>query len=269
MCPLQKGGINMNQQYVYNKKIFDSWNEKSAYLLGWLATDGCVQYVPNKRYGLRWELSDLDAIEMIKDILDSDYPIHKRNPGSGNLYSLYIRGKYITQRAINLGISPKKSLTLKFPPVPKKQIKHFLRGVFDGDGSAFFLNRKEGKVLGTKFCGASKEFIQKIGEILREELEIIPKIYSENNDSFWTLRYGASESISLLKYLYEDCQYFLKRKQEILDEALRINAGNKVATCNRCGKEIVRVSNRQKWCKDCKIVVVREQDRKRRRTHDK
>lgn len=258
----------MNQQYSYNEKIFDEWNEKSAYLLGWLATDGCVQYIPNKRYGLRWELADLDAVETIRDILESDHPIHERNPGTGKLYSLYIRGKYISQRAMNLGIPPRKTHSLKFPPVPKKVMRHFLRGVFDGDGSAFLLNRKEGKVLGTKFCGASKAFIEEIGNVLKNEIGLIPKIY-EDKENFWTLKYGATESFALLKYLYEDCEYFLKRKKDILGEAFILNAGNRVAKCKRCGEKIVRVSNRQKWCKECKIVVVREQDRKRRRTHDK
>lgn len=41
------------------------------------------------------------------------------------------------QDLINLGCVPKKSLILTFPSeeqIPKKLIKHFIRGYFDGDG---------------------------------------------------------------------------------------------------------------------------------------
>ena len=257
----------MNKIHQYNERIFDSWTEESAYLLGWLITDGCVQYVPNKRYGLRWELADKDAVEMIRDILQATNNIYDRPKDTVNLYSIYIRGEYITRRVMNLGISPRKTHTIKFPPVPLCVMRHFIRGIMDGDGSVMLLNKKYGKQLSTKFCSASKDFINELGNVLRRELGLIPKIYEEQ-PGFYVLKYGANESFALLKYLYDDCKYYLARKRDKFMEASNIKCGSRVSTCMRCGKEIVRTSNRQKWCNKCNTAVMRERDRKRHRTHD-
>lgn len=259
----------MLMRHKYNENLFDTWTEESAYALGWLATDGCVQYVPGERYGIRWELTDLDAIKTLLSIFSATNGVYTRETGGKPLYSIYLRGQHIVRRVMDLGITPRKTHSLKYPPVPKELHRHFIRGVLDGDGSVLILNKSNGgKQLTMKICGASKEFLESIGKILSDELEVITKIYEEQ-PGFYVLRYGAKESFSILRYLYHDATVFLQRKFDRYQEAINISAGNSIAQCKRCGIDIVRVSNRQKWCAKCRRIVVHERDNKRHKERRK
>lgn len=253
----------MNKLYDTNPDFFKSWSEGMAYILGWIATDGCIQYVPKKRYGLRFELADKEPLLLFKEIMNLDHPIHE-NKERGH-YSLYIRDKKLVKSIIDIGITPNKTFTLQPLAIPQEYMPHFIRGVFDGDGSVFILNRRNGdKTLGSKILMASKEFIQWLGDTLRDELGLIPKIYQDKG-RYYALRYGAKESMALYKYMYDDAKYYLTRKRKVFEEAHEFKYGLGIAPCKRCGKEIVRTSNRQKWCNNCKKVVVKEQDLKKRR----
>jgi intein/homing endonuclease len=249
----------MNQQFTVNENFFKTWTEKSAYVLGWIVSDGCINYIPKKKYEIRFELKDFDAIRLIRQLMDSNHPIHKRQDKNSVLYGLFINNKKLVKQLLDLGITPNKTYRLHFPKIPHEYKKHFIRGFFDGDGSAFLLNKtKNRKQLNSMFCSVSKEFLKEIGEFLREEIDLIPKIYKEK-ENFYKLRYGGKESVALYKYLYEQAHFYLKRKKEIFEQGMELKAGTGIANCKRCGKEIVRVSSRTKWCGDCKKVVQKEQ----------
>jgi hypothetical protein len=55
-----------------------------------------------------------------------------------------------------LGFVEQKSLTLIYPEVPEKYMRHFIRGCWDGDGSIFVSG---GKLRGSYVCG-SRKFIE-------------------------------------------------------------------------------------------------------------
>jgi hypothetical protein len=61
-----------------------------------------------------------------------------------------------------LGLTERKSLTMKFPDIPEEYMRHFIRGCWDGDGS-FFIN--DGKIRAS-FVSGSKEFMEKLVEKL-------------------------------------------------------------------------------------------------------
>ena len=89
-----------------------------------------------------------------------------------------------------------------------------------------------------------------------------PKIY-EDKPNFYKLVYGAQESYALYKFMYENTTNYLKRKKDIFEQAIEIKAGIGLTNCTRCGKEFVKTGKVQKYCRDCKKEVVRENDRKR------
>jgi len=60
----------------------------------------------------------------------------------GNSYRLTITNKHIWNTLNNLGCTPRKSLTLKFPNI-KEHIIDFIRGYFDGDGCLTYKRYKD------------------------------------------------------------------------------------------------------------------------------
>lgn len=264
---LVKEGGTMNDIYKFNKNLFKQWSDNMAYVLGWLITDGCIEYIPNERYVLRWDLADIEPLEHFKEIFNSNHPIHKHDrlkEKNSITYSLTFRDKEMVEDIINLGVTPDKTFNITIPDIPEKHLSHFIRGLFEGDGSVFLLDRPNNrKLLNTKIMSASETFIKQLGDIIKSEVGMTPKIYSYSPDTtnniYWSLRYGGKESYALYKYMYDNAKYYLTRKKEVFQKAREIKAGIGLANCKRCGKEIVRLSASHKWCKDCKKIVQREQ----------
>lgn len=251
----------MNCKYSVNESFFKTITKDSAYVLGWVASDGCIQYIPKKKYSLRFELKDYDALEMIRTLMNSTHRIFPRK--DKKTYCLIIDSKKLIKSLLDLGITPKKTYTLQFPNIPKEYYPDFIRGYFDGDGSVY-INKHNHKApqLVSYICSANKQFLEHIGHYLLEEIGIIPKIY-EDSPNFYKLRYGAKESFALYKLMYNDTQNYLKRKKDVFDNAIEIKAGIGLINCSICGKEIVRCSGRQKYCKECLKDVKIKNERRR------
>lgn len=254
----------MYKKYTVNEDFFNikRINEKSAYVLGWLMSDGCIQFIPNKKYCIRFDLKDYDILELIRDLLESNHPI--RTTKNRNTYQLIIDSKKLVRQLLDLGITPNKTYKLKLPQIEYSLYKHLIRGYFDGDGSVRInLKKNNVKQLTSYICSVNKEFLASIGEIIKNNTGNTIKIYEEK-PGFYKLFYGAKESFAFYKYMYDDTEMYLKRKKQIFDEAIEIKAGIGLMNCSKCGKEIVRTSGRMKYCKNCLHEVLKERDRKRR-----
>ncbi len=84
---------------------------------------------------------DINVLEYIKKCLKTDRPVSIiRNDYRG----LYLSSKLISENLSNLGCVQAKTFKLKFPDFLSEELmSHFIRGYFDGDGSAYQSNRTE------------------------------------------------------------------------------------------------------------------------------
>src|SRR3989344_1919719 len=117
-----------------------------AYVLGYIYADGSLNDSPYMR-GKYVQVSSVDksSIERIKRWLDSEHKITEAKPtfiGGRICFKLRIGSHKIYNDLFRLGLYPNKSLTVKFPRIPKKYFSHFVRGYFDGDGCIYFEKRK-------------------------------------------------------------------------------------------------------------------------------
>lgn len=189
-----------------NKNIFEVINtEEKAYWLGFLYADGYVGLTDN-RVELTLQLSDVNHIKKFKTFLNSDCKI------STNSYRsrLSIKDEKIKKDLINLGCTPQKSLTLKFPTddkIPKELIRHFIRGYFDGDGSLCVTEKtKSIDILGTY------DFLY---QLCLESNIATSKIYvskSKSNKVFRIVLGSRLDLYNFSKYIYDDCNIYLDRK---------------------------------------------------------
>jgi len=198
-----------NKKYRYfNEKIFDKWNRTSAYLIGLLLTDGTV----TKRIGptgltqdSRFSLSLIDEghIKKVEKALGGSLYTRITTKNIKSQYSIQVYSKHAVDRLIQIGITPNKSLSVKWPEVPEELEHHFIRGVFDGDGSVF-LDRRSNR-LRVSFTSGSYDFISTLRSRLIERNITTSRLYQEQRkvNIVYMIRITKYDAISTFyKYIY-------------------------------------------------------------------
>ena len=216
----QKQGKLPQQFFDIDENFFNNWSPEMAYVLGLIITDGCI----SKTGTVSLDINDKQLLEQVKKAMGSEHKIEPSKHQKGLYYFHFTREK-LTEDLHRFNILPRKSLTVKFPDVPKDFLADFIRGVFDGDGSVFFDKRRPNFPLRSKFVSGSKNFIQS----LENSLCILgmPKrtIYRQKTKNGWSYMfiYDHKDSVKLFNILYKNVQngLFLERKYKRFLEGLK------------------------------------------------
>ena len=212
----QKQGKLPQQYFRINENFFSKWSPKMAYILGLLMTDGCLSKAQKGSYVISLCLNDKELLEEVAKAMDSDHPITLSRHQNG-LYIFKFGREKLIQDLMRLGMKLRKSLDLKFPNVPKEYLRDFIRSVFDGDGCVFYRQGAKARLLNTSFVGGSKNFIYGIGKALQELGMPEKRIYEHRQkNTYYTLRYGHTDSIVLYKIMYDNFKkdLYLRRKYD-------------------------------------------------------
>lgn len=222
-------------KYNINHHAFDKLNDKTAWLLGWMISDGFVR--GNKRFGLKVSIVDKDIVEKLRKGVQYTGPVYqhkeKLNPKSKIYHQVSIQptSERIVSQFTKMGIVPNKSLSVKFPKAIANQneniIRSFVRGVFEGDGS-FLLERKQSpifQIVGTReLCGNIRRYLVKYSRVKLTKLT--QNIKGRNH---FALRYrGRYQAIRIMDWLYQNAgpnvlnrkyhQYLLIKKKVLCVE---------------------------------------------------
>lgn len=208
--------------YNINNDFFKSWNCNMAYVLGFFCADGCMTS-PNGRGESRVSFSskDVDILESIRNAMGSDHKIHKY----GNGFQLVVGNGIIYADLIELGLTPKKSLTLQFPEVPDKYLMSFVRGVFDGDGSFGIRKLKTRGHLRARITGnhdfllEMKRRIEVATGLEETSFYVAHKDDPRYSQKVFVLDYYNEKAVALGNAMYEEpCEMKLQRKYDIYKE---------------------------------------------------
>ena len=212
----------------YNEHVFDSIDtEEKAYWLGFLYADG---YLCNSSYSLELQLGnkDLEHVRKFARFINYNGKIsQKRNKKDKNeeenytSYRISITNKHLWNTLNNLGCTPRKSLTLKFPSISIFKsvdlIRHFIRGYFDGDGTLGIYDNKVGKYDYHNHCQLSflgtkdmlSNIVKHIG--IDKEVKLVSLNPKTKNDLF-KITYVTREAFKVSFYMYENSTIYLDRK---------------------------------------------------------
>lgn len=216
---LNKYGYDTSFTYKVDELFFEKIDsEEKAYVLGWMYSDGNV--MPEGKLRICLNQKDEEIILKIKDILEYEGPLYykKERNSSEKQVELCINRKKMTDDLNKLGVIPAKSLVIDFPTfdqVPQNLIHHFVRGVFDGDGSISN---------GIMICG-SYLFTQKLAQIIPCKITNIYQRYKDRKPekSAHQLFIGRRQEIQkFINWLYMDATIYLNRKKLLIDEYLKI-----------------------------------------------
>lgn len=208
----QTYGIKRKWKYIVKEDYFDEWSEEMAYILGYTMADGCIaSKYPSLQYHIN--MLDVEVLEYIRDNISPDNVIR---PGTNNSIYLSIYSLPLCRRLHKLGVTPQKTGKEIVPKMPKKYHKHFIRGVFDGDGTIgrYIVNR--GRYIKYHFgiTSASQSFLEKIRDLCGG----IGHIFRERNGVFYWRIQSKPHVVQTGDFIYGDGGFSLSRKKAVYKE---------------------------------------------------
>lgn len=212
-----------NQKYYADHNPIDCFEnidtEAKAYWLGFILADGCIYKnqliisIQEEDGYLLEDLSKLLGVESIKLRL-----IKKINERYKNQLSLNISNSKLIADLAKYGIISNKSHKSYFPDIPEELYSHFIRGVFDGDGS---ISRPKKAAYHTfNICG-NNLLIEKIQEILIKNCKLnktklsIPK--KEHANIKVVIYSGNRQCLKIKEFIYKNATIYMKRKKDKFD----------------------------------------------------
>lgn len=208
------------KKHTADESYFNHWSKTMAYILGYICADGSVAWDKKRGYQsltITASAKDKTHLEKIRKILRSTKPLLYGK--STKSYRLIINSGRMCKRLMHLGISPKKSLILRFPKIPLKYLRDFIRGYIDGDGSLRYFARKRSPYFEIMISSGSKDFIVSLEGKIFSCLGIKSRI-SKYGANCYILRYSCARGLSLAEWLYQDAKIYLIRKFKKYETAL-------------------------------------------------
>ncbi len=209
--------------YKINEKFFCNWSKEMAYILGLILTDGNIDAESNQ---ISITMKEGYLLENIKKMLNSEHPVkYSKNK---DIYFFGFCREKMSDRLFELGITSNKSLKVKFPDVPDKFLSHFIRGVFDGDGSIFFEPRSKEFPLRVNFTSGSKAFMTALERNLHLNAGLRKRtIYKHHakNTSYY-IRYCHKDSLKFFDYIYEGADESLRLERKYQKFLEGMHSGN-------------------------------------------
>ncbi len=224
--------------YSLNEDYFKIWNNNMAYVLGFIASDGCIgvnEYKDGsrikKKYVLTFNLqeSDVKLLEDIKSEFSYEGNVRRYRNNNGSYYcTLRIHSKKIIKDLQSIGIHERKSLDLTLPKIPTEYQLDFIRGYFDGDGSIdsqYPTNSKGVKTniqqIRFRICSGSKQILEQIGDIFSQYGLKHKKVMKSRQ--LYEIAYSTKESYKIYDLLYYNQNVLcLKRKKDKFEELIKI-----------------------------------------------
>lgn len=218
-----RGGHNRKK---INENFFKKWSPEMAYVLGLIYADGSLidSRLSSRTCYVIISNNDLDLLKQVKNTMGSKHTLEVRSPYLRKIrkkeyqcrtsYRLRIGSRLVYDDLLKLGLTPRKSLSIKLPDIPIEYFSYFTRGYCDGDGcvnvykkSLFY------RVLKVIFVSGSFEFLKqlsyRLGEILGTKLKTV--FYQSEA---YRIVYSTKEARILCDFMYRDINLapFLKRK---------------------------------------------------------
>lgn len=227
--------------YPLNQDYFKTWTHNMAYILGFVAADGCIN-TGSKDIDSNWgtlifnqQREDREILEKFKaelmyegDVRDS---YSKLNGEKFPTSSLSVSSRIMIDDIKEIGIRERKTFDLEFPSIPQAYEIDFIRGFFDGDGTVggqYPTNsngvRSKTLQIRVRIASASKEFINALQSTLvrygLKEKRVV------ESTSIHEVTYSTRESLLIHKLFYRDSNsLFLQRKKDRFDELIRTREG--------------------------------------------
>ena len=224
-----------HRKYQLNEHYFDVIDTPSkAYILGLLHADGC-NHMDKGTISIALQEFDKNLLETIRLEIGSKKPLrfidnsnkNKFGYNYENMYELQMFSMHMCEQLANKGIIPNKSLKIDFPDwLDDDLISHYIRGVFDGDGSVYQQIKNENNKPIVVTITATDSFCQKLKDICKNKLNINSHVYDASCHNGVTKVFtlsGKNICKTFLDWIYKDAEIYLQRKYDRYCKYYNIN----------------------------------------------
>lgn len=210
-----KSGIYTKKAYCAysNPDLVENYFEtidtqNKAYFLGYIAADGNVSGTQ-----LRLELNKKDKI--ILDKLNKELHNNTKLQEHCDCLVLSCKSQKIVSDLSKYHIIPKKTFTVEFPQLSDEMMRHYIRGLIDGDGWTTKYKRKNKNFFSYSigFCG-NEQMVTSLRDFLVKKLNIYNVKISYIGNICQVLWSSKSDIVKIRDYLYKDAEVYLKRKYD-------------------------------------------------------
>ena len=186
------------------------WSPIFCYFLGIIASDG---HIDIKRNTIGITSIDKETIKKFQKFVGNPLYVYQYN----NAYRITLCNKQIIEILNKKGFSkPKFQRALPF--IPKKYLKYFILGYFDGDGNANWAKKSCNKTV--TIDSGNKEFIKSLSLLITKNYNIKNSVHELKNGSFYRLQFTNVPARALYKLMYDNksIEFCLSRKHIKLKE---------------------------------------------------
>lgn len=217
MSIVKEVGINRPRGIICDADVdyFETINtEAKAYYLGLMLTDGNVHKIKRNTEQYRIQIAlqsqDRDILERFKKELHSSNKIIHYQKDKRDECIFGIQSVKMAYDLSKQGITPNKTFIAELNyNIPPDLFRHYIRGIFDGDGTVYYSNEH----LHFGFYGTHK-LVTQVQDWLIEQINLTRhKITDKETVSFTT--YQKRKDIeNFYNLIYTDASFYLKRKKE-------------------------------------------------------
>lgn len=180
-----------------------TWNEATAYFLGLLSSDGCIH---NPGYRVSFASNDDYLLTVAATLMPEGHISGKKK-----CRQAICTWRHMHEFARNIGIHPRKSLTLGPLQIPDVWFWHFYRGVHDGDGTTFWSERKSGTYLRLSLSSYAPDF----RAWLQNTIHRLSGVRPGNSEKTHTLSLDGKKAEHVASFIWQNATYELPRKVPI------------------------------------------------------
>lgn len=222
----------------YRQKRTYCWSPNIAYSVGLMASDGCLQ-----SDGRHLDLTSIDTEQLDNfriSIGRPELPISDKLSGL-KLPAFRVQFSDVSYYdfLLQTRLTPAKSKTMPALKIPLNFYSHFLRGLFDGDGSsnAYFDPRwRSSYMFYVSYTSASKQFLEYLS-VTNQKLYGLCGSSIRLQKGAYSLVYAKADAQLLYTAMYTDAELFLSRKKTKLENFISID---KNVTLSRLNARVVK-----------------------------
>ena len=184
------------------------------YLVGLITSDGCLS---KDRRHIDITASDYHYLSKLKEALGLSNRVTDKYGLNGKLsHHIQFANRQFYDFLISIGLTPRKSLTLKSLKIDKNYFSDFLRGLIDGDGCIrrWFHPTNGNQQWSLRVYSGSRAFLEWL-ETMVENLYKAKGRLHKNNKTVYGLKYGKMAAREILKKCYYDGAFALERKARL------------------------------------------------------
>lgn len=214
----------MRRSVISNHNYFDQIDTVAkAYFLGWMISDGSIIRSKSRKnrsnvISLEIQSSDVKILQLFckeigasEDIIGKSTRIERNKKDTKHVR---FASNKMSESLSKYGVIPNKSKVTYLPTISHNLMPHLIRGIFDGDGTAYIYKNK---YIRFGFYGSI--------QICLDILDYLHKTIGLNKNGIYKMQHcfliswqGEDAANRFSQYIYnQDCgDFYLDRKKEIL-----------------------------------------------------